>query len=192
MNRRSYVNFNVHSNLKDQHAFLSPSKYHWVNYSDEKLQNTFLNYRAAAKGVRLHEFARECIELKIMLPETRNTLNMYVNDAIIFDMTPELILYYSDNCFGTTDSISFNNDILRIHDFKSGITPANMAQLEVYTALFCLEYDVNISDIQIELRIYQFDDILVYEPTPEDIKYICNKIIEFDKQIEVIKKNTDL
>lgn len=186
------MDFNKHLHLEGLHAFLSPSQYHWINYSDEKLQGTFLNYRAAAMGTRLHNFAKECIELGIKLPRSRKTLNMYVNDAIGFKMIPEQILYYSDNCFGTTDAISFKRDILRIHDYKSGVTPASMKQLEVYTSLFCLEYDVSINDIQTELRIYQLDDVLVHHPEPETIKYIMNKIIEFDKQIEIIKAQTEM
>lgn len=184
------MNFNAHSQLIDQHAFLSPSKYHWVNYSDEKLIETYSNYEAAAKGVRLHEFAKECIELGIKLPRSRKTLNMYVNDAIGFKMTPEQILYYSENCFGTADAISFRRNQLRIHDYKSGVTPASVKQLEVYTALFCLEYGINLNDIFIELRIYQLDDIVVHQPMFEDIHYIMQKIIDFDKKIEKIKMSS--
>ena len=98
-------------------------------------------------------------------------------------MTPEQPLYYSDNCFGTADTICFKNDILRIHDLKTGETPASMAQLEVYTALFCLEYGINPSDISTELRIYQSDEILVHAPENEIIYSIMNKIITFDKRI---------
>ncbi len=184
------MNFNAHSQLIDQHAFLSPSKYHWVNYSDEKLIETYSNYEAAAKGVRLHEFAKECIELGIKLPRSRKTLNMYVNDAIGFKMTPEQILYYSENCFGTADAISFRRNQLRIHDYKSGVTPASVKQLEVYTALFCLEYGINLNDIFIELRIYQLDDIVIHQPMFEDIHYIMQKIIDFDKKIEKIKMSS--
>ena len=63
--------------------------------------------------------------------EILETLLPFVNDAIGFRMYPEIILYYSINCFGTTDAIIFDefNKILRIHDFKSGITPAKMDQL---------------------------------------------------------------
>ena len=32
------MNWNNHSSLKDQHAFLSASKYHWVNYDNEKIR----------------------------------------------------------------------------------------------------------------------------------------------------------
>lgn len=181
------MNFNVHSRLEGQHAFLSASKYHWVNYDDEKLDASFLNYMAAQRGTRLHEFAHECIQLGIKLPKSRKTLNLYVNDAIGYKMTTEQPLYYSDNCFGTTDAISFRQNLLRIHDFKSGVAPASMKQLEVYAALFCLEYDVSPNDILMELRLYQSDNVLVYEPPPEDILRIMDTIIVFDRRIEKLK-----
>jgi hypothetical protein len=112
---------------------------------------------------------------------------MYVNDAIGFRMTPEQPLFYSENCFGTADAICFRNKLLRIHDYKSGVTPARMEQLEIYAALFCLEYRVKPSDIDIELRIYQLDEILHHKPTAEDIVPIMDKIITFDKLITKIK-----
>ncbi len=186
------MNFNTHSNLIGQHAFLSPSKYHWVNYSDQKLQDTFLNFQAAARGTRLHEFAKECIELNIKLPRSRKTLNMYVNDAIGFRLIPEQIVYYSENCFGTADAIGFKKNQLRIHELKTGVTPTYIKQLEVYAALFCLEYDVNINDIFVELRIYQLDDVMIHHPEEEEIKYIMRKIIDFDRQIELLKNEISL
>ena len=117
---------------------------------------------------------------------------MYVNDAIGFKMTPEQILYYSDNCFGTADSISFRDNFLRIHDLKTGEIDAHMEQLMIYAALFCLEYKYRPSEIQIELRIYQNDDVLVCNPTAEDIVPIMDKIITFDKVINKIKREETL
>ena len=103
-------------------------------------------------------------------------------------MTPEQVLYYSDNCFGTADSICFRNNFLRIHDLKTGEIPAHMEQLMVYAALFCLEYRIKPSEIQMELRIYQNDDCLICNPTVEDIAPIMDKIITFDKLIKNIKR----
>lgn len=179
--------FNKHSELAGQHAFLSASKHHWVNYDDLKLEDTFLKYLATERGTRLHAFADEAIKLGIRLPKTKDTLNMYVNDAIGFKMVTEQVLYYSDNCFGTTDAISFRKNFLRIHDFKSGVAPASMTQLEIYAALFCLEYHLNPNSIDIELRIYQNNDIEIHEPPREDILYIMEKIEAFDKQIDKLK-----
>lgn len=182
------MNFNKHSNLEGQHAFLGASKYHWINYDEEKLANTYNSYIATLRGTQLHEFAASCIRLGQKLPRSNKTLNMYVNDAIGFKMIPEQILYYSDNCFGTADTIIFRDDFLRIHDLKTGMTPAHMEQLEIYAALFCLEYDVKPADIGMELRIYQSDDIMICNPTVEDIVPIMDKIIIFDKIITDINK----
>ena len=59
-----------------------------------------------------------------------------------------------------------------------------MDQLEVYAALFCLEYRLKPGDIDMELRIYQNDEIIVHEPTTEDIAHIMDKIIHLDKLLE--------
>jgi hypothetical protein len=181
------MNFNKHLNLEGQHAFLGASKYHWINYDETKVIDAYSKFMAAQKGTELHEFAAQCIRLGQKLPKSKKTLNMYVNDAIGFKMTPEQPLFYSENCFGTADAISFRNKMLRIHDFKSGVIPARMEQLEIYAALFCLEYKVNPADIDIELRIYQSDQILYHNPTAEDIVPIMDKIITFDKLINKIK-----
>lgn len=181
------MNFVKHSNLVGQHAFLGASKYHWINYDEDKLRNSYNNFMAAQKGTELHEFAAQCIRLGQKLPKSQKTLNMYVNDAIGYRMTPEQVLYYSDNCFGTADTICFRNKLLRIHDYKSGVIPAHMEQLMIYAALFCLEYRVKPSDIDMELRIYQSDEILYHTPTAEDIIPIMDKIITFDKVIDKLK-----
>lgn len=179
--------FNKHSNLEGQHAFLGPSKYHWINYDDEKLIETYSKYVAAQRGTVLHEFAMQCIVLGQKLPKSRKTLNMYVNDVIKFKMTPEQPLYFSDNCFGTTDAISFTNGTLRIFDLKTGVTPAHIEQLKIYAALFCLEYQVSPSEIDMDLRIYQNNDILRHSPEDTEIIEIMDSIIEFDKIINEIK-----
>jgi len=184
--------FNNHSAFEGCHAFLGASKYHWINYDDDKLIDTYSRALAAQRGTILHDFAAQCITLGQKLPKSNKTLNMYVNDAIGYKMTPEQILFYSENCFGTVDTIAFRNDTLRIHDYKSGETPAKMEQLAVYTSLFCLEYKIKPSDINIELRIYQCDDVLIHKPSPEEILYINNKIVSFDKLINKIKQEQEI
>lgn len=181
------MNFNKYSRLEGQHAFLSASKYHWINYDEEKLVATYNKYRAAQRGTDLHELACRLIKLGVRLPKTRNTLNLYVNDAIGFQMETEQILYFSDNCFGTADTISFKKNFLRIHDLKTGDSPASMKQLMIYTAMFCLEYSYKPTDIEIELRLYQCDEVLIHVPEPEEIYRIMGTIISFDKKIEEIK-----
>lgn len=184
------MNFNRHYNVEGKHAFLSASKYHWVNYDKDKLALSFMNYQAAQLGTRKHEFACEAIQLGEKLPRSKKTLNMYVNDAIGFKMETEQTLYYSENCFGTADAISFKQNLLRIHDLKTGTSKVSMRQLEIYAALFCLEYDINPNSIEMELRIYQNDEVLIHDPAREDILYIMEKIITFDKEIDTLKMNS--
>lgn len=181
------MNFNEHWELEGQHAFLSASKYHWVNYDEEKLASAYAKQQAVEKGIRLHRLAEELINMGIKLQKTRKTLNMYVNDAIGFKMTPEVVLLYSENCFGTADCIAFRHNWLRIHDLKTGGTRASMKQLEIYAALFCLEYKISPNDIHTELRIYQDDEVLIHRPDPSDIMYIMDKIISADKQVSILK-----
>lgn len=183
--------FQKHSNLEGQHAFLGASKYHWINYDEAKVAESYSNYLAKEKGTKLHDFAAQCIKLGQKLPRSQKTLNMYVNDAIGFKMRPEQILYYSDNCFGTADSICFRHNLLRIHDLKTGVIPAHMEQLLIYAALFCLEYRMKPSQIDIELRIYQSDDIMIHNPCADEIEPIMDKIITFDKVITRIKSEEE-
>ncbi len=180
--------FNKHSALEGQHAFLGASKYHWINYDESKVAESYSKFLATQKGTELHDFAARCITLGQKLPKSQKTLNMYVNDAIGFKMIPEQPLFYSENCFGTTDAISFRNRMLRIHDLKTGVIPAHMEQLEIYAALFCLEYKIKPADIEMELRIYQNNQILYENPTAETIVPIMDKIITFDKVINKIKE----
>ena len=186
------MQFNDHHKLKGLHAFLGASNYHWLGYSEERLEQRWTSAQAAEYGTKLHEFAAQAIELGIQQKSTGQTLNMYINDAIKYRMTPEQVLYFSENCFGTADAISFRSEkkigeILRIHDLKTGETPAKMEQLRIYAALFCLEYGIKPGEIAMELRIYQSCDVLVEESTPEDILPIMDKIQKFDKIINKLK-----
>ena len=198
--------FNSHSNLAGQHAFLGASKFYWLNYDDEILVTRYKQQYAAQMGTVLHKLASDCIKNGIRLsksadrhlilielmrnniplefvdvPTILETIVPFVNDAIGFKMTSEQILYYSENCFGTADTISFRDKVLRIHDYKSGGTPAHMEQLLIYAALFCLEYKVSPYDIiETELRIYQNGEILYHKPEGDEIKAITKRIIDSD------------
>lgn len=185
------MNFVKHSELEGQHAFLGASKYHWINYDENKVAESYSKFLATQKGTVLHEFASQCIQLGQKLPRSQKTLNMYVNDAIGYRMTPEQVLYFSENCFGTADAISFKHNLLRIHDLKTGVIPAHMEQLRIYAALFCLEYRMDPTKIDMELRIYQSDDILIEVPDPNDILEIMNKIRSFDQVITRLKMEED-
>lgn len=182
------MNFNKHYNLNGKHAFLSASKYHWVNYSEEQLVSVYVRQLAVLRGTELHEFAQRCIELGQKLPKSRKALNQYVNDAIGFRMLPEQTLFYSENSFGTADAISFRKNLLRIHDLKTGKRKASMHQLEVYAALFCLEYDHLPDKIDMELRIYQSSNVVVNVPEHTTIRRIMEKIKLFDKVLQELQK----
>lgn len=182
------MNFNDHSRYEGCHSFLSASNHSWVNYDEEKLVRVYSNKLAAAKGTELHDFARKAIELGIKLPNNGQTLSMYINDAIGYKMTPEQVLFYSPNAFGTADAISFKKNKLRIHDLKTGVSDVSMVQLEIYAAFFCLEYDVNPKDIEMELRIYQSGQVMVNEPNPDDIYHLMDKIVTFDRCISELRE----
>lgn len=182
------MNFNKHSELEGKHAFLGASKYHWIRYDDEKIAESYSRLLAVQKGIELHDLAARCIKLGQRLPKSKKTLNMFVNDAIGYKMTPEQVLYYSPNCFGTADTISFRDGLLRIHDLKTGATPAHMEQLEIYAALFCLEYRIKPGEISTELRLYQNNEIVYLNPTVEEIGPIMDKIISFDKIISRLRE----
>jgi len=180
------MRFNKHTKLEGLHAFLGASKYSWVNYDDEKLIESWNKQKAQQLGTELHDFAARAIKLGIKLQETNQTLNLYINDAIGFGMEPEVILKpdFIHYCFGTADAISFKKNKLRIHDLKTGVTPAKFTQLQIYAALYCMEYDVHPNDIEIELRIYQNDECYVEIPESDDILYIMAKIKRFDNIIK--------
>lgn len=180
--------FAKHSNLEGLHAYLGASKYSWLNYSDEEVAEHYRNNLAAERGTRLHAFASEAIKLGRKQPKTNDTLSMFVNDAIGYRMQSEQILYYSPYCFGTADAISFRNNLLRISDLKTGLlTKPHFEQLEIYAALFCLEYGYKPFDLKgIELRIYLLNEVHYREPDPADIAHIMDRIITADKIISKI------
>jgi Protein of unknown function (DUF2800) len=188
MRRKFYMLFNQHSGLVGKHAFLSPSNYHWLNYDDQKLEARYYAVTSAQRGSDIHALAHEAIRLGIKLSKANQALSTYVNDAIGYKMSCEQILFFSENCFGTADTISFRRNKLRIHDLKTGITATSEKQLEVYAAIFCLEYGISPFDIEIELRIYQRDEIRIFEPPPELIASIMERIIDFDQHINSIKE----
>jgi hypothetical protein len=123
------MNFNQHFHLAGKHAFLSARKYAWIRYDEENLAESFAKALAAQEGTELHEIAASLIRKGLKLRGTSQTMAMYVNDAIGYRMTPEQILFYSENCFGTADAISFRSELLRIHDLKTGVSNASMDQL---------------------------------------------------------------
>lgn len=200
--------FEKHLNLRGKHATLSPSQPAWLRYNEDQLYQKYASGYSQAMGTSLHELAETLISNNLKLKKSdkltvlshllndgipKDVIDMdrlysnfmnYVNDAIGFKLTPEQILYYSDYCFGTADAISFRNNFLRIHDYKSGTIPAKMEQLLVYAALFCLEYKVKPGEIETELRIYQNDEVIFHNPTADEILPVMDIIISHSKALE--------
>ena len=178
-----------YSHLRDSHAFLSPSKYHWLRYDETKLVDRYRNHSAVILGTRYHKVAEELIRLAIRLPDIPVAINMFVNDAIGFGMSPEVILYYSPNCYGTADSILWETGILRIHDLKTGTSSASMDQLMVYASLFCLDYKVEPKDLlETHLRIYQGEELIMFNPSSREVFDVVKRIIDADNVIKKIEE----
>ena len=187
------MKFNNHRNLEGLHAPFSPSQSSWLRYDDDKVVEVYRNKKAAMIGSRLHQWAKDTIDLGIKQPRSKKTLYAYVNDAIGFKMDTEVVLFYSERLFGTADTISFREGpegrfVLRIHDLKTGKTPVHMEQLLIYAALFCLEYKVKPGEIDMELRIYQNDEILYHNPTADEIVPIMDHIVHLNKILERMDK----
>lgn len=201
--------FEEHSELEGKHAVFAPSSPHWLRYDPDRLLDYYINSCSASIGTALHELAAELITAEQTLKKTDTTFvsfhlsksgfdkkmirrfigpffpmfRIYVNDAISLNMKSEVKLYYSDYFFGTADAIQFydSNRLLRVHDLKTGTTPAKMEQLEVYAALYCLQYKVDPLQIRFELRLYQGEEVLVHNPDPSEIRQICDIIVKQNK-----------
>lgn len=182
------MNWKDYSSLRESHAFLSASKFHWLRYTPEKLRESYSRHTKAKIGTELHWLASKLIEHKRRQPDTADSFNAFVNDAIGFRMESERVLFYSSHCYGTADAISFRDGVLRIHDLKTGLSSGNMDQLMIYAALFCLDYPAEAVK-EIYLRIYQNGEILRYEPSYNDVADVMKIIIEFsailDEMIEL-------
>lgn len=212
------MNFNRHFAQEGKHAIFSASSWRWINDDEEGLIKRMCSQYSQMIGTILHDIACKHIKYRIKLnkydkknvmlellnngipgvvvdsinlDDIFENLMAYVNDGVGFKMHPEVVLYYSDNFFGTTDSIAYNENerFLRIHDYKSGVLPAHIEQLEIYAALFCLEYRIKPSEISgIELRIYQNGEILYHNPCADEIREVADKIVAFDKFITKIRQ----
>ena len=202
------MRWNDHSRLAGTHAFLSASKPTWRKKTDEELIDAKINSYSQSIGTLLHAYAADCIKLREKLRKTDMrgarldlmrkgipeyaidinrvwpTLLNYVNDSIGYGLDPEIVLYYSPECYGTADAINLDGDLLRIHDLKTGVTPAKMDQLLIYAGLFYLEYGIKPENTRAELRIYQMDDVIVCEPEVEEIREVMLDIVEKNRVVQ--------
>lgn len=216
------MNYNKHSELIDKHAFLGASRYSWLNKDSDQLLTMYSRQYIQSIGTALHDIARKHIKHRFKLTKNSkkevllsviedyhipgyvidraidydfvfNNLLTYVNDAIGYRMVPEQILYYSKDCFGTTDAITpldatFKSRTLRIHDLKTGTTPAHIEQLLIYAALFFLEYNTKPGDLDVELRIYQGCEVLCHKAEADDILPVMDRIVTANETIQRLKE----
>ena len=212
------MEWNRHSEIEGRHALLGASKYAWLNYDDEQFAQSWARSYLTDIGTLTHDFARKHIKYRSKLKQAHkseylldlldngipprvldildmdaifNTLFQYTNDAISFRLDPEVPLKYSANCFGTADTIGYSKRILRVHDLKTGARPAKFEQLEIYAALFWLEYGVRqslgkLDDVSIELRIYQSQEVVIEEPEPDLIMFRVNQIKQRSHDVNVL------
>lgn len=183
------MQFNRHANLEGLHAPFSPSQSSWLRYDDDQAAEVYLNRKAAEMGTRLHAWAKETIDLGLKQKRSNTTIYEYVNDAIGYKMDTEVVLFYSDKFFGTADAISFRNGLLRIHDLKTGKKgkiETHIEQLEIYAALFCLEYKYKPAEIEIELRVYKNDEVIYHNPDPDKITHVMDHIVHLNRLLEKI------
>ena len=216
------MNYNRHSELIDKHAFLGASKYSWLNKDSDQLLTMYSRQYIKSIGTAIHDIARKHIKHRFKLTKNAkkevllsviedyhipgyvidraidydfvfDNLLTYVNDAIGYRMVPEQILYFSENCFGTADTITslddtFKNKTLRIHDLKTGATPAHIEQLLIYAALFFLEYNTKPGELDVELRIYQGNEVLCHKAEADDILPIMDRIVTADQTLKRLKE----
>lgn len=149
----------------------------------------YCKYMYLSDDLVVGDYARKIIShLKNIPKEVFEAVQCYINDGVGFRMTTEQALVYSEHVFGHADTISFRNNFLRIHDLKTGTNPAHMEQLEVYAALFCLEYKAKPSDIEIELRLYQWDGVEIENPNSEILLPIMDRIMTSERIAADIEK----
>lgn len=207
------MNFNSHKEYEGKHAFLGASQHSWLNWDLDTTGKRYAGQFAQEIGTTIHLLAQDCIRNRIKLNKTDkhlvdmylsrcfipkyaydsemilNNLIPFVNDAIGFHMDSEVVLFYSRYCFGTADAICYDEHkkILRIHDLKTGTTPARMDQLMIYAALFCIEYKIKPNDCTIILRIYQNYEISECLAAPTDIEKIMDLIIDRSNYLLALK-----
>lgn len=206
--------FNQHPEMEGLHSFRAPSNPSWRNYDDEKLIDRYINSKAQQIGTILHAYAqwrigthRKMRKIDISAVEDdlcRNEINLnlvdldriypclseYINDCIKLGMSTEVGLGDVKTIFGHADAISFEKNLLRVSDLKTGETMPHMEQLYTYNALFCIEYKVKPESIKFIDSIYHIDGAIIDEPDPSIIREFMdiiehqNRVIaDFEKEV---------
>lgn len=197
------MKWNNHKDYEGRHAFMGGSNYHWLNYDNEAFENRYYSQYSQSIGTALHQLAHDCIVSNIKLNKhdihliemamfkayiprdaydpnyLLTNLIPFVNDAIGFHMSSEILLFVNEFCFGTVDAIAYNDfeKTLRVHDYKSGMIPAKIEQCYIYMAMFCIEYKIDPRKLKLlEARIYQNCECLIDNPSSDIILDIMNRI----------------
>lgn len=199
-----------------QHSWLGLfAKFRKGDFSKDDLrraiQDRYASARAKEIGTELHELAERSIAKRIEVPKSRDairymlrmelgpekvffidnetidTFRAYVNDSIHFSMISEVPLKSSEYAFGTSDAIYFDDKTLKIFDLKTGKSPVPWDQLYIYAAFYCSDYSVDPSDIDIELRIYQYGKFVTEKPDPKIIRQIMEDTKFLTEVIDDIK-----
>ena len=180
--------WNNHKELEGKHAFMGASNYHWTNYDDITFEARYYNQFSQVIGTAIHELAHDCIVSRtklnkhdIHLIELKLYKAFVPKDAYDANLILENLIPFVNDAIGYYE----RDKILRIHDYKNGVTQADIRQLYIYAALFCLEYHVNPLTLnKIECRIYQNLEVLIDNPTGEVIQFYMDKI---QNRTELIK-----
>ena len=175
-----------------EYAFLCIKRCHKVTSVRELNKDLdcfiFDKYYDSYKDAIPKECERElaCLNyVSSVCPEVLESVKAYINDAIGFKMYPEVVLYYTDDFRGTADSLIFSNNILRIHDLKTGSGIAHMEQLIGYAALFCLRHHKHPDKFNTELRIYQNGEINIATPDGAEIQDYVERYRNFANAIRI-------
>lgn len=205
----SWLNYDeeqIEARVRNQYRTVLGTELHEFVASQIMLGHKVTNVRQIIQGIESYIFTKyKCQEdsklavygmtllheLKNVPKEAFDTARIYINDGIGFRMSVEQPLVYSEFIYGTADTISFRDNFLRIHDYKSGDRAAKMEQLMGYAALFCLEYVIKPRDIEMELRIYQAGEVVTCNPEVGEIEDICDKIIFTDKYATKFKSKEE-
>lgn len=186
----------IRDRIRNQYRTALGTELHEYVAQQITLNHKVTNLRSVVSGIESYIFTKyRCGEESKTAPygmvllrhigslpkEVFETARLYINDGIQYRMSVEQPLVYSDVCFGTADTISFRDSILRINDYKSGDHPASMDQLMVYAALFFLEYVIKPRDVKTELRLYQAGEIVLSEPETEEIEEVMQTIISVNR-----------
>ena len=198
-----YDDEQIQTRVRNQYRAALGTELHEFVATQILLRHKATNIRGLMSGMENYVFTKyKCLEpdsklagygmvlmrqIGTLPKEVFETAKHYINDGIGYRMQVEQPLVYSEFIFGTADTISFRDGVLRIHDYKSGDGPVHMDQLIIYAALFCLEYMIKPRDIKVELRIYQAGEVVVHEPSSEELEDIMDHIINTNRYVEKLK-----